>query len=403
MYRALMIISLIFTISPVVCGSELEDPGPHLVGWREISFEDTIYGQGTITGRVYYPALAAGQNTAPDPGSGPYPLVGFQHGWLTGISNYDLICTHAASHGFVVASTGTETGLFPDHEQFARDTRSFLAWVDAESADLGSWLAGMAWSGDWGAFGHSMGGGALSLLVGVEPRVRAVIGLAPSTINGPGIPNMQAFTGSAAQVAGSADWIAPPSMAREWYDASTNAARSIWLLVEGMGHLGCLDNPGSGDPLPAADQARLNRRFAAGFLRAEVKGEEAWYHALIGEGMNPEPVERELRCIEPAFWAQESPYLLRHISTGLAGRANETALIMASLYPGSITTPFGEFLLNPSTYFVLAAIGIDASGYFDFELLVPSSASGLTLYLQGGVVYPAGGGLLSRDVEMILP
>jgi hypothetical protein len=394
---------LFMAADPALCGPAIEDPGPHAVGWRDVSFVDTIHGQGAISGRLYYPALSPGQNAAPDPGLGPYPLVGFQHGWLTPLTSYDLICTHAASHGFVVASTGTETGLFPDQEQLARDTRSFLAWVDAESTDPASWLFGMAWSGDWAAFGHSMGGGALSLLIGVEPRIRTIIGLQSASAGGSGIANMQAFTGSVAQVAGSVDWIVPPSMVRTWYDASVNARRSEWFMVQGMGHLGCLDSPGTGDPLPAAEQARLHRRLVAGFLLAEVMEQEGWYHALLGEGMEVEPVERECRLIDPAFWAQESPFLVRHLTAGVGGLCDDTAAILASLLPGSAVTPYGELGLDPFSFFVLSISPLDPGGLYELKLPVPPSAAGLTLYLQGGVLFNSGGGQLTRTVELVLP
>ncbi|MHC4943795.1 MAG: alpha/beta hydrolase [Planctomycetota bacterium] len=396
-------LALFIITIPVLAGPAIDDPGPHAVGWKDVTFEDSIHGQGTIQGRLFYPTLSPGKNTAPDPNSGPYPLVGFQHGWFTVPSDYDLICTHAASFGFVVASTGTETGLLPDYNQFALDTRSFLAWVDAESADPQSWLYGMAWNGDWAAFGHSMGGGALSILIGAEPRVRTLIGLQSMSFGGPGIDNMQAFTGNAIQVAGNVDWIVPPSMVRSWYDASEKARRSVWFLVEGMGHLGCMDNPGGGDPLPPAEQARLHRRLVAGFLLAEVKGEEDWYHALLGEDMEVEPVERECRLIDPAFWAQESPYFSRHLTTGIGGLSNDTAGILASLLPGSTITPYGELGLDPLSFFVLAFSQLDATGIFELKLPVPIIGAGIPLYLQGGVLYSTGGGKLTRTVEVVLP
>ena len=54
-----------------------EDPGPHLVGRRDIVFFEP--GLGDIDGRIYYPATAAGFDTPPDPSGGPYPLHGFMH------------------------------------------------------------------------------------------------------------------------------------------------------------------------------------------------------------------------------------------------------------------------------------------------------------------------------------
>jgi hypothetical protein len=403
MKTASALLILFFTAIPAFAGPIIDDPGPQAVGWKDVTFVDTIHGQGTIEGRLFYPALTPGQNAEPDPLSGPYPLVGFQHGWLLNPSNYDNLCTHAASFGFVVASTGTETGFFPDYNQFALDTRSFLAWVEAESGNPASWLHGMAAAGDWAAVGHSMGGGSLSLLIGAEPRVRTIIGLQSATLSGQGVAEMQSFTGNVIQVAGSVDWIVPPNMVREWYDSAENARRKAWFLVEGMGHLGCMDNPGGGDPLPPAEQARLHRRLVAGFLLAEMKGEEGWYHALMGEDMDPEPVDRECRMIEPAFWAQESPYQVRNLTAGIGGAEGDTAGILASLLPGSAITPYGELGLDPFSFFVLDLALLDASGFHELLLPIPASGAGVTLYLQGGVLYSGGGGQLTRTIELVLP
>ena len=186
----------------------IEDPGVLPVGWRDISFDDDIFGQGTILARIYYPALDAGRDTPADPSQGPYPLIAFQHGYLGEPRDYDDLCTHLASWGVLVASTGTETGFFADVDQYARDTRSLLHWVDRESGDSQSWLHAMAWDGDWGASGHSMGGGTLGLLIGIEPRVRTIVGLQSAGPEGEGADHMRAFTGIAAQVAGSQQ---PPS------------------------------------------------------------------------------------------------------------------------------------------------------------------------------------------------
>jgi hypothetical protein len=228
MKRSLLSLLLLFflTCLPVIA-QEIEDPGPYPVGWRDVTFVDKIFGQGTITGRMYYPALSAGHMADPDPSSGPYPLVGFMHGWLSSPDMYDNLCTHIASWGFVVASTGTETGFFLDMDQFARDTRSFLHWVDSESNEPGSWLFGMAWDGDWAASGHSMGGGTLSFLIGIEPRVRTIVGL-QALFTAKGVDNMRDYTGNPYQIAGEVDMLVPWETVHDWFVEAVSARHNVF-------------------------------------------------------------------------------------------------------------------------------------------------------------------------------
>jgi dienelactone hydrolase len=400
---SIIIIFLILLSAPSLSAQAIEDPGPHPVGWQDVTFVDQIYSQGTITGRIFYPALSAGHMTDPDPSSGPYPLIGFQHGWLGQPSDYDKLCTHMAGWGFVVASTGTETGYYLDPIEFAKDTRSFLHWVDNESGDPVSWLYGMAWAGDWAATGHSMGGGTLALLIGYEPRVKTIIGLQPYLVGGASIPNMKAFEGCAFQVAGGVDKIAPPSMAHSLFENAISAERNIYFLVEGMGHMGPTDNPPNNEPLSGPEQARMHRKLVTGLFRAEVKGEEDLYADLLGEGMEVEPVLRESDCEKPPFWSRMSAYQTNGLVTGLGGRDGDAGLLALSLAPASIPTAYGILEINPIGLYIFYADNLPAEGFSETLLQLPQAASGVTIYLQGAVGRDPGIGMLTRSVEVVVP
>jgi hypothetical protein len=315
---------------------------------------------------------------------------------------YDDLCTHIASWGFVVASTGTETGLFPDTTEFALDTRSFLHWVETIAGDPNNWFFGMIDNGDWAAAGHSMGGGTLALLIGFEPRVRTIIGLQSAALGGAAVQNMQAFTGKAFQVAGSVDWIVPPSMVYTWFENALSASRNIFFLVEGMGHTGCTDTPPNGEPLPGPEQARLHRRLVTGLLRAEMRAEEDLYVDLVGEGMAVEPVTRQTDCEDPPFWARQSAFQPDQLVAGLGGSEENNALMAGSFIPASISTPYGELGLDPSALVVFYSAVLPASGWHESSLAIQPAWTGRTVYLQGLVLRNAGNGQLTRVVDLEL-
>jgi len=380
-----------------------EDPGPHLVGWRDVVFTDAIFGQGTIRGRVYYPALAAGQDAAPDPAGGPYPLTGFQHGWLGQPSDYDLLCEHLASWGFLVSSIGTETGLFPDTAQYARDSRSMLHWVEGESADPASWLAGMVIAGaEWSVTGHSMGGGTLALIVGIEPRIRTIIGLQAAAADPPGNANMAAFGGRAFWIAGSRDWVVRTGTVYAWFDRARATERDLFWEIQGMGHTGCTDTPATNEPLPGPEQHRLHRRLVAGILRAEHLGDEDVYHALCGQGWAAEPSRQQSRSALPPLWTR-LPAAGVAVEWGLAGVQGQLGLLAWSLVPGSVTTAYGTLGLSPPDLVLRFQGSLGGDGLQGDSLPGSAAWSGRTLYLQGLALHPGGGGALSRTAALAIP
>lgn len=392
-------IALVFLLcgAPLAGAQSTDQPGPWTVGWRDVVFQDTIFGEGQIRGRMYYPALSTAENAPADPSGGPYFLSGFMHGYLGSPDGYDLLCTHLASWGFVVASTGTETGIFPDVYQYARDTRSFLHWVEQESQDPGSWLFGMTGPGDWACSGHSMGGGTLPLLTFYEPRVRFIVPLEPGDGDAFGHTAMQNFTGAVQFLAGSADGIVPPAVVRAWFADTGAARRSFYHEAIGMGHFGPTDTPGIGGSMSGADEARLSRRLLTAFLLAEMRGEEDLYVELLGEGIAGEPMDFEARCQEPPLWARLSAQVPQNLAVGVAGTPGARVALAWSLTPASVNTRFGLLGLDLNAATVFFRGGAGATGAAEAYLPVNPAWSGQIVYLQGFA------GRLSRTGALAFP
>ncbi|HBF23540.1 MAG TPA: hypothetical protein DDW23_06990 [Planctomycetes bacterium] len=389
-----------------------EDDGPFLVGWRDVRFADTNFSMGNLDARFYYPALAEGEDEGANPAQGPYPLVGFGHGWIEPPSDYDHLCSHLASWGFVVVSTEEELGLFPRMQRQANALKASLWWTDDSSSEPSHWLEGMSDGGDWSAAGHSMGASALSYLVRDEPRVQSVVLLEPyrgSLLGGTtnGFNAFSAYSGSCLVVAGSQDltnnaW----SVVRPWFNQADAAPRNFWALINGSDHFGCTDPDvhllwGFGS-LPYADQHRIHRRLLGGFLRSEVKGEENIFFHLLGEGMSGEPVDGESSSFDPILWIGESSTSSNSMALGIAAEPVWRVRIGASLSLGSISTPWGTSSLDSGSLHLLYDANASAEGLAEILVPIPPSMHGATVYFQGLANDSLDGGL-TQVQSFILP
>lgn len=115
---------------------------------------------------------------------GDYPVVVFQHGFLARNSQYDVILTHLASHGFVViAPQMYEPGLSPligqpSAAQEADLATRVLDWLPTHVSNL----VGVSARTDLiGLAGHSRGGRVAWRVLLTDPsRAKAVAGVDPA-------------------------------------------------------------------------------------------------------------------------------------------------------------------------------------------------------------------------------
>ncbi|MFT5290086.1 MAG: dienelactone hydrolase [Planctomycetota bacterium] len=396
--------------APTLGPQSAEDTGPFPVGVANYTFVDAGSGD-TIIATLYYPAQSAGTNAPPDSASGPYPLVGFQHGWLGTPNDYDNLSIHIASWGFFVASIGTETSFFGTMQAEAEDTGRLLREMDAQSDDGGSMWFGMISDDPWSAVGHSMGGGACFYLLGEEPRVRVLVPLQPYT--GPALGGfngaaglLAAFDGDLLIVGGEIDSTAPvATMAYPTYLGAMSTARRVYWEVEGMGHLGPTDFPPFNEPLSNSEQQRMHRKLVAGFLRAEVLGEENVHVELLGEGKDDEPFERlEVIARDPIHWSAASEFSMSTLVVGIAGQPGDPAFLIASLGTSSIQTAFGLLGvdLNPGVSVILLGAPLGATAIQEVAVPLDSALSGVTVYTQG-LDLDGSPGVLTRTAAYLVP
>ncbi len=167
--------------------------GSFPVGERTVVAEDERR-ERSFPCEMWYPATANRRDAGACPGA--YPLILFSHhsGGNRMASSY--LCRHLAGHGYVVAAL--------DHSEIsARDlARAEGETPERKSARMASWiesrvpdlrflldvvLEGSIWNAEArvdpaavGAIGHSFGGWTVLAATELEPRIRAVVALAPA-------------------------------------------------------------------------------------------------------------------------------------------------------------------------------------------------------------------------------
>jgi len=178
----------------------LAAPGPYAVAERTLELVDrsrptqangSFPGapQRTLPTRVWYPAAAAGSDDVA--GDGPFPIVGWAHGYASANFEGGFVGGHVASHGYVVVgptfplSNGGAPGgpTIADMTSQPGDLDFVMREVAAGAA--GEALARAIDASRRGIAGLSLGGG--TVLIGVyHPRWRiedvdAAVALAPAS------------------------------------------------------------------------------------------------------------------------------------------------------------------------------------------------------------------------------
>jgi len=357
-----------------------EDPGPYPAGVSPVQFSHPLAANSTVLARIYYPAESEGTDTPPRLADGPYPLIGFSHGYFAPPQFYSELCKQIASHGYVVASVGTEAGIFQNIERQAHDTHAMLYWMAEQSATSGAFFEGLLDDSDWVVVGHSNGCVAnMMILEWEEDAFVSAVAMEPRMND---LPALSTYEGALHVIAGSNDIVNPPANnAVPFYESATSTRRRTYTVIEGAGHNGSLDFPSAINPLSHAEQHRLHRRLVMGLLQTEVRGlEDDCYH-LFGSGAAGEPLTSEAVCAEPILWVEVTGTEL-HV-----GGASVPDLRWA-VAAGVGTTPFSSPRwfpgIDPLQARLIAKGLVAPNGLGETTTSLPTGGPAATLHIRGG-------------------
>jgi fermentation-respiration switch protein FrsA (DUF1100 family) len=226
----------------------------------------------TLTTIVRYPAVPGARSARP--GSGPFPLVVFAHGFAVTPEIYGRLLDHWARAGFVVAAPVFPLGnrdapggpFEPDLVNQPADVTFVISSLLALSRSQHGPLAGLLDPHRIAVAGQSDGGDtALAAAYDARRRDRRV--RAAVILSGAEDPFQSSFTFPAGgpallAVQGTADTINPPGLTSRFFAAARHP--KYLLRLPGAGHLG----PYTGGGPQAAVVERVTTGFLDRYLRS---------------------------------------------------------------------------------------------------------------------------------------
>lgn len=260
----------------------LSQPGPYGGGWRSVNV--TRPNSSTFTARLYYPANGNGQNAAYNGSGAPYPAITFGHGFLQAVSTYQSTLEHLASHGYFVIASDSESGLFPNHQNFANDLRFSLDYLVQQNSQPSSSLFGQVATGRFGASGHSMGGGASILATAQDARIKALANMAAAETNPSAAAAMSNVAVPVNLISASSDTITPVGSNGQLMYNNAAAARML-PVIQGGWHCGFQESNGIGcdtGSITRAQQLSETRRMLTAFFNLYLKAESNVWKKVWG-------------------------------------------------------------------------------------------------------------------------
>ncbi|HCH66138.1 MAG: hypothetical protein CL927_06095 [Deltaproteobacteria bacterium] len=316
------------------------------IGTYRVSSWDTSIDGGearTVRFKIHYPAVADSYGADADNTAGPFPVVGFMHGYLGSAWMYTETADALASTGAVVLNLDIETGFSIDTTRMALGMQALLWWVDDNSQDAEHWLYGMSDGGAWAVGGHSMGGVALAELVGLEPRVQTVVGYMPYEPDGEQWLPYDSFTGTALMLAGSEDTTSTPEMVELWHDRLAAADRSLYLNLEGAGHQAVSNFAWGEESMGDDEQRDLVIALSADLLEANRTGDDTFLQSVLCDLPAPAAPHRSVSH-RPVTIAQPEGATTLRLSLG--GLPDTEAVVFAGRGPDTTNTELGPIDLR---------------------------------------------------------
>ncbi|MBI9032184.1 T9SS type A sorting domain-containing protein [bacterium] len=203
----------------------------------QVTFIDSSRDDREISTKIYYPVIENKESAREE----TFPKFIFGHGWLMSPANYTQLAEFYSSEGFIVALPYSESGLLPDHNEFALDLIFLVNALDFENSNENSPIYNLV-SEEAIVSGHSMGGGA-SLLAASQSNVfDGVVNFAAAETSPSVIGLAENIQIPTLLFAGANDTITPPSSNQEPMYQNISSNYKCLVTLSNESHLGITDN-----------------------------------------------------------------------------------------------------------------------------------------------------------------
>lgn len=261
--------------------------GSFLVGDRAVSFSNSALATPNVDAQLFYPATSAGTGTPV--AAGQFPVIALGHGFNLNYLDYQQLCRHFASWGYLVITPDVQNGFNVAHAEFALELGACLDYVLAEGNASASPLFQHVID-KTGVIGHSMGGGASALVPVGYPGIDAVSGLAAAETNPSAIAALGAYSGPYQVISGSEDNTAPEATNQlPMYNAALGPKQ--YVSITGGAHCKFTDGTTVCDFVSSAGsvtrsfQIYMAKKYATAFFNYYLKNDADALPFLCGDSL----------------------------------------------------------------------------------------------------------------------
>jgi hypothetical protein len=256
-----------------------QDLSAQQVGHTTVTFVDSSRSNRQIATEIYYPAIAAGNNTPI--AAGVFPLITFGHGFVMTWSAYQNFWDTLVPEGYILVFPTTESGFSPVHADFGEDLRFLITKI--QSSGAGTLVPQTSVGITSAVMGHSMGGGSSFLGAENNSAITAMVSFAAANTNPSSIAASQQVSVPTLLFSGSNDCVTPPPQHQDIMYDSTAAAYKTQVYITGGGHcyfansnFNCTFGEATCSPSPAitrAEQQLAVNDFLKPWLAWFLKGD----------------------------------------------------------------------------------------------------------------------------------
>lgn len=254
------------------------------IGNTHLEFTDPERNDRSIPVEVYYPADTTGEDVALTARSNKkFPLLIFTHGYISKIKSYKNIREMLVPYGYIVVFPDTETGVFADHPDLAKDI-VFLAKRFPDLTDDKESLFQGRIDTSLCLMGHSMGGGCSFLAAEMLESVNGIVTLAAYDTDPSSIEACSRITAPALLFGGSKDPVTRPENHQiPMYDSLISEHKTFINIIGGS-HCQMSDQHKtckltelllfSTPDISRKKQHKIMKKFMLSWLDYFMKGEE---------------------------------------------------------------------------------------------------------------------------------